>query len=119
MKHVSSQSGTSLIEVVVYIALLAIMGTAITFFAAQIIRHNAHARNTAQVIDSARSTLAFMTSEIRQSSRVYTPTSTLGAHPGQLSLATTKDLPSDENETYVDFYIDNNRLYQKKGRSSR
>jgi type II secretory pathway component PulJ len=106
--------GFSLLEVLVYISLLTVVGLALVGFATRIIRSNSEAQLKAQVLDNARSAMALMTKEIRHANGVYDPTSTLLSHPGQLSLATTFDPPADEQETYVDFYLDDERLYRKR-----
>ena len=53
--------------------------------------------------------------EIENADDIYVPTSIFNSHPGQLSLKTTQKLPEEEQETYVDFYLDeNNRIYFKR-----
>lgn len=107
-------AGLSFIEILVYVGLLAMTGVVLTRFATQVIERNSHVQLTAQVLDNARGAMAALTQEIRHSSGVYTPTSSFDTHPGQLSLASRHNLPADENETYVDFYLDDERLYVKR-----
>lgn len=110
----SPQIGITLIEIVVYIGLLTLVSTLLLSFLVNIMRTNARSQLTTQTVDSARSAITSLTRAIRQANGVYQPTSIFGSHPGQLSLATTDDLPTDEKITYIDFYLDNGRLYQKQ-----
>src|SRR3989344_4652146 len=55
-----------------------------------------------------------MTHEIREAESIYIPTSIFGSHPGQLSLETSKYLPTDEKNTYIDFYLSDGKLCLKK-----
>lgn len=106
--------GFTLIGALIYIASFAIIMVTVLTFLSSLIRFNAQSRSQGEVLDNARHALTVMTSDIRLASAVYTPTSTFASHPGQLSLATTQDLPSDETLTYVDFYLDDERLYVKR-----
>jgi len=108
------QKGFSMVEVIAYIALLSIIGLAVTGFVYQLVRFNARARATAQALDDARRALAVITYEVRHAQGVYDPTSSFGSNPGQLSLATTLSPPAGENGTYVDFYVDTGRLAVKR-----
>jgi type II secretory pathway pseudopilin PulG len=112
MKH--STNGFTFIEILIYTGLLAVIMFTLTTFATRVIRQNAHTQLTSQVLDNARGAMEAITREIRQSTGVYAPTSTFDTFPGQLSLSTTQSLPADEEVTYVDFYIDDERLYRKR-----
>lgn len=106
--------GFTLIAALVYVALLALVAVVLARFASSIIRNQAQSQLAGEVIDNAQRALAIITQEIQQADSVYTPTSVLSAHPGQLSLATTNNLPADENITYLDFYVDDEHLYLKR-----
>jgi type II secretory pathway pseudopilin PulG len=112
MRHHST--GFSLVEMVVYIALLAIIGTVLTLFASQLLNRNTQAQLNAGTLNNAQQIIEVLSHELREANGVYYPTSVFDVHPGQLSLATTKNLPADENLTYVDFYVDDDRLYRKR-----
>jgi len=109
-----SQRGFSVIEMIIYVALVAIVGTVLTLFVSQLIKRSSHAQLTAQVLNNARRTTAIMAFEIRHAKAVYDPTSAFGSDPGQLALVTTQNLPAGEDVTYVDFYVDDERLYRKR-----
>lgn len=114
MRTLSSQRGLSIIEVLIYTILLSLVATSLLLFTMRIVQQTSSARVTSATLDNARGAMTVITSEIRQANAVYTPTSVLGSSPGQLSLATTRNAPVDEDETYVDFYIDDERLYRKR-----
>ncbi len=108
------QEGFTLIETLMYAGLLAALGAVLTLAGVRIIRQNAHAQLTAQVLGNARGVLEDMSREVRHGTGVYVPTSVFASHPGQLSLATREKLPADEKETYVEFYVDDERIYRKR-----
>lgn len=108
------KQGFTLIEVVIYIGLVAIIGIVLTSFATRMIRSNSNAQFTTEALNNARGAAGAITREIRHARGVYYPTSVFDTHPGQLSLATRENLPAGEKETYVDFYVDDNRLYLKR-----
>lgn len=110
----SKQKGYTLIEVLIYVVLLAVISLVVLLFINQLLGVNETTRRTREALDNARRSLETISQEIRHADSIYTPTSVFGTNPGQLSLATVRDLPTDENLTYVDFYVDNNSLYLKR-----
>lgn len=108
------QKGFTLIEVLIYAAMLAIISLVVLIFVNQLLGVNETTRRTRESLDNARRALDTIAQEIRHAESIYTPTSVFGTNPGQLSLATTRDLPADENLTYVDFYVDSGSLYIKR-----
>ena len=52
--------------------------------------------------------------EIKRANDIYEPTSNLNSHPGQLSIITNYGIPAGEKYGYIDFYLENNRLFFKK-----
>lgn len=108
------QKGFTLIEVLVYATLLAIISLVVLLFVNQLLGVNETTRRTRESLDNARRSLETIAQEIRHADSIYTPTSVFGTSPRQLSLATTRDLPDDENLTFVDFYVDAGSLYLKR-----
>lgn len=108
------QHGITLVEVIVYVALLAIVSTTLLSFGIQILKVNSRTQKRSQVLASTWIATDAITNAIRHADALYTPTSVFTTSPGQLSLVTKEDLPTDETTTYVDFYLDNNRLYRKQ-----
>ncbi len=107
-------SGFSLIEMLVYIGLLAVIGTTLTLFAGRLLNRNTHAQLQAEALTNARQVADAVSYEIRQATAVYDPTSVFDTHPGQLSLVTDVTPPADEDITYLDLYIDDEKLYRKR-----
>lgn len=109
-----NNNGFTLPEVLIYSAILAITVGVIVTFVNQMLGVNETTRRVRESTDNARRVLDTIAQEVRHSSSVYDQTSVFGSSPGQLSLETTRDLPADENSTYVDFYVDNQALYMKR-----
>lgn len=108
------RAGLTLVSALVYIGLLALIAAMLARIAAGLIKTNTQAQLAGEIVDNAQHALGVITAEIQQADSVYTSTSVLATHPGQLSLATTHNLPSDENITYLDFYLDDEHLYLKR-----
>ena len=108
------QKGFTLLETLIYIAVLAIIMGAITSYFLWAIKSSIKSQVMGETLDNTRRTMEIMISEIREAEGIYTETSSFGSHPGQLSLETTKYVPTDERRTYIDFYISDGRLALKK-----
>lgn len=114
MRKSKHNSGFTLLEIVLYVGLLMIVVVFTNSFAVAIIRINASSELTEQARDNAHHTLDIIDKEIRLARSVYTPTSVFKISPGQLSLETGEQPPTGETATYVDFYLDDERLYLKR-----
>lgn len=109
-----TRRGFTLLEVLVYIAILVIVVLVISSFLIWAIRANTRNRVMAETLDNARRAIEIITHEIKETESIYEPTSTFDSHPGQLSLKTKGHLPTGENSTYIDFYICDSYLCLKK-----
>ncbi|OGY22090.1 MAG: hypothetical protein A2126_02265 [Candidatus Woykebacteria bacterium GWB1_45_5] len=98
----------------VYAALLAIISVVLVSFFIQVVNVTETSRRAREALDNARRSMDVISQEIKHGVNVYTPTSTLGSSPGQLSLETKRDAPADETSTYVDFYLDSEGIYLKR-----
>lgn len=107
-------SGYSLIEGVVYLSLILVIGAIAVAVALEIVSATSRVRHTTATIDNARRAMTVIEQEILEANDVYTPTSAFGAHPGQLSLVTERNLPANETITYVDFFVQDGLLYVKR-----
>jgi type II secretory pathway pseudopilin PulG len=109
-----SSKGLTLISLLVYIALFALIAAMLARLVSGLLHANTQTQLAGEVLDNAQSTMALMAQEIQQAQGVYTPTSIFDTNPGQLSLVTAQNLPADETVTYLDFYLDDEHLYLKR-----
>lgn len=107
------KKGFTLIELVLYIGIVVIvLGMLIgSFFF--ILKMKTKAEIADVVLANAQFAMEAMLFEIKHAQSIYTPISTFDVHPGELSLATTENLPPDEAITYVEFFS-NKQLYKKR-----
>lgn len=111
---VFNKKGFTLMELIVYIAIFAILMLVVSSFVLGLIKVNTKYQTKREVAENAMNIMKTLSYEIQQASSIYTPTSALGSSPGQLSLETTLNLPTDEKRTYIDFYLDSENLYLKR-----
>lgn len=104
------QKGFTLIEFIVYVALLAILLTLTVQFILSVIESAARMDAKEEVQKNAAAITRAFEHEVRHSHEIYTPTSDFVSDPGQLSLLSSINLPPDENETYTDIYLHNGRF---------
>jgi len=120
-------TGFTLIELIIYVTVFAIVIVTLTLFVFNFINAYAKIRITKEVSESSQIAMEAMLLEIRHAKNIYIPTSSFNTHPGQLSLETekdtpvgeettyVKDTPVGEETTYVDFFLsENNQLCVKK-----
>ncbi|OHA46728.1 MAG: hypothetical protein A3A80_02615 [Candidatus Terrybacteria bacterium RIFCSPLOWO2_01_FULL_44_24] len=109
-----SQAGVTILEFIVYVGILAIMSGVTVVFLTKVISSYAIIRAEKNL--SQDNALAFerIFNETRHAKLIYTPTSVLETDASQLSLRTSLNPPADETFTYVDYYVDNGVLYEKR-----
>ena len=95
------RQGFTLMEVLIYIAVLAIVFLAVSSFLTWSVKTSAKAAAIRETTDNARRAMEIMIYEIREAKGIYSPTST----STQLSLETIHYLPAGENSTFIDFYL--------------
>ena len=113
MLHVtcSKKTGFTLMEVLVYVGLLTLLMGLMLQFVLGMLDANLRGEARELVVSSTVQAIDTIDSEVRRARMIYTPTSVFSAHPGQLSLVTTRSVPTGESETYVDFFLsDDDRL---------
>ncbi|MCC2630346.1 MAG: hypothetical protein K0S38_155 [Candidatus Paceibacter sp.] len=106
MKHIRHNQGFSLIEMLIYIAVLTIISLAVT---STVLSFTTSYRTLGvmRIVErSATDAMERMTREIRGATNVDTNNSTFGSNPGVLSLVTTEDAVS----TTTRFYVSSNTL---------
>ena len=102
--------GFTLVEILVYAGILAMIILMVLSFFVWATRFNAEIKAMGEALDNARRAMEIITYEIREASSIYTPTTT----QNQLSLETARDLPAGEATAFIDFYLCNNRLCLKR-----
>ena len=101
-------------EILIYIAVLAIIISAVSSFLLWQISSSAKSKAVRETQYSAERALSIITQEIREAKSVYNPTGVFNVNPGQLSLETTKYLPIGETASYIDFFLCGTQLCLKK-----
>ncbi|MBI5912906.1 type II secretion system protein [Candidatus Azambacteria bacterium] len=118
MFHVSRftfrEKGFTIIEMLIYVGIAGVVMAVITSSLMDNLK--AYDKSVAQqnVFQNTNGALRTIIDEIRYAKSVYMPTSVLDADAGQLSVETALNAPSGENGAYVDFYVDNGRVYEKR-----
>lgn len=95
------ESGFTLMEILIYIAVLSVIFLAVYSFLTWAIKSSGRAGNIREAVDNSRRAMEIMTYEIKSAKGVYSPTST----STQLSLETLHYLPVGETSGYIDFYL--------------
>lgn len=106
--------GFTLIELIVYVAILGLLSIFIADNLSQIVFAFNKARAEREVINNARTSIETITKEIQEASLVYTSSSVFNSTTSQISLMTQNSPPAGHETGYTDIYIDNGRLYLKK-----
>ncbi|MFC1789381.1 type II secretion system protein J [Patescibacteria group bacterium] len=102
--------GFTLIEMIVYIAILSVIVVALSSFLMWVLKANAKSNSIKEVLDSSRRFMEIITYEIKGAKSIYLPTTT----STQLSLETIRYFPDGENSTYIDFYLATSTIFLKK-----
>lgn len=104
------KKGFTLIEMLIYVAVLAIIVLAVSSFFSWLNSSNIRVNSTRETLDNARRAMEQIGYEIKEANSVYTLTTV----SDQLSLETTHYLPEGESATYIDFFLCGTRLCLKK-----
>ncbi len=102
--------GFTMVEIIIYIALLAIVLVTASSFMFYFLQADAQSKGDREALENARRALEIISYEINGAKSIYTSTTT----SSQLSLETLRYLPSGEADTYIDFFICGTRLCLKK-----
>lgn len=106
--------GISLIEIIVYVALLGGISVFIANFLIQTVNSYHRVRAEREVLSNARLLLETVNKEIAQAQEVYTPTSRFDDDAGQLSLLTGIATTTGHTANFVDYYVDNGLMYVRR-----
>ena len=106
--------GISILEVIIYIAILGGLSVLIVNFLLQITGVYQRARAEREVLSNARLLLETLNKGISQAREVYAPTRRFNTDLGQLSLSTTLGAQTGHTASYLDFWVDNGRLWTRQ-----
>lgn len=100
----------SLLEVLVYVAVFAVVTTAIASFVLWAINAKAKTKAMREVSHNSERAMEIIAYEVREAEAIYEPTT----NNNQLSLRIKKHLPTGEAISYIDFFLCGDRLCSKK-----
>lgn len=101
-----TQKGFTLMELLIYSALVALIITFSVVFAISIVKETAKSSIKEEIQRNAASILRAFDFETHHSSAIYVPSSDFLGNPGRLSLISERILPSGERAAYLDMYVD-------------
>jgi type II secretory pathway pseudopilin PulG len=102
--------GFTIIEVIVYVAVLGIIGTSFSAVLLWSIKTYTKSQVMQETTWNAQRAMDVMVQEIREARRVYTPTTS----SSQLSLVTPKYTSQGHAESFIDFFLCGEKLCLKK-----
>lgn len=104
----------TLIEILVYIAVLIIILLVISFLTIWFSKINLRLKAEREVFNNAQRAMEIIFYEIKEATSIYYPTSLFSTSSGQISLETKKYLSEGEKSSFIDFFICDKRLCLKK-----
>lgn len=107
-------TGFTLIETIVYVALLGVLLVFVVNSFIQVVDLYARARAEREALANARAVLELVTKNIAQSQSVYAPTSRFNTDAGQLSLMSAATSTPGHMTSYVDFWMDGGVLMMRQ-----
>ena len=114
MNMKNNKKGIGLIEIVIYAGLLAMISVLLVNFLMQVINTYYMVRAEREVIGQGRAAIETVHKTIAQAQSVYAPTSAFGIDSGQLSLVTTQGAIAGHATAYMDFWVENGRLWIRR-----
>ncbi|QQG45579.1 MAG: hypothetical protein HYW89_01480 [Candidatus Sungiibacteriota bacterium] len=111
--------GLTLIEIIIYVALLGLLLVFVVNSFINTVNAYYRARAEREVLSNGRLLLETITKSLAQSGEIYSPTSRFNIDSGQLSLITVVGVQAGHAAAYVDYYVDNGRLWlRQEGQSA-
>lgn len=111
--HKKNNSGISLIEILIYVALLGALSVFVTNSLIQIAGTYGRVRAEREVLAGARTVLDAVAKSTAAAEEVYTSTSRFNSDTGQLSLVTVLGATPGHTTAYVDFWVDGGRALSR------
>ncbi|MDP2909921.1 MAG: hypothetical protein Q8N69_02530 [bacterium] len=102
--------GMAMTELLVYLFVFVLISMIIIAFIFTLINSIIKAKVDKETLDNANRIMKIIISEIKEAEYIYTPTSS----PNQLSLKTSRYAGSDENSSYIDFFLCGTNICFKK-----
>ncbi len=106
--------GFTLTEMLVYISVSSIIILTIASFVLWVNRSSTKIKVLKEVLNNSKSAMETMSYEIKHAKSIYSSTSVFSTHPGQLSLETPNYAQKDEDVSYIDFFVCEQKLCLKK-----
>ncbi|MDP2735359.1 MAG: type II secretion system protein [bacterium] len=104
------RSGFTLVEFIVYIAVLAVLGGSVSAMFLWTVQAHAKSRVLQEAVSGSSLAMDTVLREIREAERIYLPTST----EAQVSLKTKTFMLPGETSGFIDFFLCEERLCMKK-----
>jgi type II secretory pathway pseudopilin PulG len=111
-KKIKTSNGYTLLEMVVYIAILSVFSIVVVFSLVNITKSFLEIRVERNINNAAVASIDRMVREIRLSNSVDILNSTFDANPGRITLNT---IASNGSSTTVEFFVSNGVLRMKEG----
>lgn len=124
LRKSQKEEGYTLIEMLVYIAILGIISIVIIGVFFVISRSNSRIMSLIEINSNAYSAMDRITYEVSNAASVYLPTSNFANYnynsskATQFSIVTKQSVPANETDSYTDFYLENNTLFMKQDGAS-
>lgn len=112
-KRIKKIDGFSLIELLLYVAVISVVISAVVGFGSWAIQVGTKTKVNSEVVNNARLAMDTMVYEIKKAHSVYTPTSVFNVHPGQLSLEQL-NATTTESSSFIDFFLCDQALCLKR-----
>lgn len=106
----NKNKGFTLVEIIISLLIFALILLAVISFFLTINASNLKTTADREALENARRVLDEITYEIRSATSIYTPSTTAN----QLSLETSRYLPSGETDTFIDFFLCGSAVCLKK-----
>lgn len=102
--------GFTFIEILISLAIFSLILLTVVSFLLSMNNSNSRIKASGEALENAKKALEEMAYEIRSAESIYTPTTTAS----QLSLETTRYLPSGESVSFIDFFLCGSAICLKK-----